>query len=61
MGSCKTKEEILQHVTGHQLVQCPGNDDVDALAHIRWLEEVPAEDLATWPHSKTKHTGQKTM
>lgn len=44
----ETKEVALCHVTGHPPSQCPGNDEVDVLAHIQWLEEAPAEDLATW-------------
>lgn len=29
------------------VIICPGNDEANALAPVQWLEEAPAEDLAT--------------
>lgn len=55
----QTKEVTLYHVTGHQPLQSPGNDEVDALASICWLEEASAEETAAWLHQKTKHMGQQ--
>ena len=49
------------HVSGHQPLQSPGNDEADTLARVRWLGSTPSEDIAHWLHRKLRHAGQKTM
>lgn len=44
-------------MTAHCLLQFPGNNEADHLAKIRWLEEVPAEEIATELQCRLKHVG----
>ena len=55
------KVVTLYHVNGHQPLRSPGNAKADDLAHIRWLEEAPAEDTALWLHKNMHHVEQKTL
>ena len=51
----------VYHVTGHLPLASPGNDEVDTLAQVHWLEGKPASDVAQWLHQCLLHAGQKTM
>lgn len=47
------------HVSGHQPLQSPGNDEVDVLAEIQQLEDLLAEYVAQQLYRKVRHMGQK--
>ena len=51
----------MYHLTGHLPLACPGNDEADTLAQMRWLEGKPASDVAQWLHQCLLHMGQRTM
>lgn len=40
------------HISGHQSMQSPGNDEVNTFTQIRWLEDSPMENIAHWLHQK---------
>ena len=52
------------HGTTHAPLASPGNDEVDTLAKVRWLETVPTgpsgREVAQWLHHRLLHAGQKT-
>lgn len=49
------------HVSGHQLMQSLGNDEADALAQIKWLEDSPADNIIQWLCKKLRHARWKAM
>lgn len=49
------------HISGHQSMQSPGNDEVNTFTQIRWLEDSPMENIAHWLHQKLWHARQKEM
>ena len=55
------KEVTVYHVPGHMTLTAPGNDEADALAHMRWLERAPSADVAHWLHQRLNHAGSKTV
>ena len=55
------KVVTLYHVNEHQPLRSPGKAEADDLAHIHWLEEAPAEDMAEWLPLKIHREVQKTL
>ena len=60
-NTVKHKTVRVYHVSGHQPLQSPGNDEADMLAQVRWIENSLSENIACWLHQKLRHAGQKTM
>uniref|UniRef100_A0A669QJJ3 ribonuclease H n=1 Tax=Phasianus colchicus TaxID=9054 RepID=A0A669QJJ3_PHACC len=60
-NTVKHRTMCVYHVSGHQPLQSPGNDEADTLAQVRWIENSPSENIAHWLHQKLRHEGQKTM
>lgn len=49
------------HVSGHQSMHSPGNDEADTLTWIRWWDNSPTENMAHWLHQKLQHVRKKMM
>ena len=60
-NTVKHRTVHVYHVSGHQPLQSPGNDEADTLARVRWIENSSSENIAHWLHQKLWHAGQKTM
>ena len=65
MGVRQPEQIAVYHVTGHAPLASPGNDEVDTLANVPWLEMLPAgppgTEIAQWLRHYLLHTGQKNM
>ena len=46
----QVKNVTVYHVMGHVHMATLGNDEADALLHVRWLEKVPSTDVVHWLH-----------
>jgi len=60
-NTVKHRAVCVYHVSGHQPLQSPGNDEVDTLARVLWIENSWSENITCWLHQKLWHAGQKTM
>ena len=50
----------VYHVSGHQHLQSPGNDEANTLAEVQCTEGSTSENIAHWLHQKLWYAGQKT-
>ena len=51
----------VYHVSGHQPLQSPENDEAETPARVQWIKDSPSKNIACLLHQKLRHAGQKTM
>ena len=51
----------VYHTDAHVACSPPVNQQAHELASVCLLEDVPAEDAATWLHKKMRNRGQWTL
>lgn len=50
-ASGQTKTVTVYHVTGHLLLEFPGNNEADEVAQVHWIEGKSASNAVQWLHN----------